>query len=304
MLITGESGVGKEVVARFIHANSARAAAPFVAIDFAALTEGRHNAELFGEDTGADDGHSKGRLEQAQRGAFTGAVDSRPGRFREADGGTLFLDEIGEISQDLQLKLLRVLEDHAIMPVGARRAVPLDVRIIAATQIDLEAEMAEGRFRSDLFWRLNVLHLEIPPLRERREDILFLARRFTAEAAQRMNRPVEGLSADCEDALEAMDFPGNVRELRNLIERTVALARGPRIQLHDLPGDGQGAASASASAAEAPVRLKDSVERTERQAIMRALEQADNVLTRAAEDLGISRKTLWEKMRRYGISRS
>ncbi len=284
ILITGESGVGKEVVARFIHANSTRAAGPFVAVDFAALTEGHRHAELFGEETGA-------------------AGERRPGRFEQAQGGTIFLDEIGEVSEEIQLKLLRVLQDHAVEPVGADRPVPLDVRVIAATQVDLEAEVREGRFRADLFWRLNVLPIQIPPMRERRDDILFLARRFAAEHARRMNRPVEGLSAASEELLSGMDYPGNVRELRNMIERAVALAQGPRIQEHDLFPATETAAGGGGPVPGAPVRLKDSVEETERRAILRALERSGNVLTVAAENLGISRKTLWEKMRRYGIAR-
>lgn len=285
VLLTGESGVGKEVVARFIHRNSARADGPFVAVNCAALPQELVSSELFG----------------VERGAFAGAEESRAGRFEQAQGGTIFLDEVAEVPDATLLKLLRFLEDHRIERLGGTGPIALDVRVMASTQVDLEAEVARGTFRSDLFWRLNVLRIEVPPLRERREDILFLARHFVAEQAARMHRPVDGLSAAAEERLSRMDFPGNVRQLRNTIERAVALAAGPRIQVLDLSAD-EFPAAVEGAEGDAPTTLKANVETAERAAIKRALDEADGVLHLAAENLGVSRKTLWEKMRRYEIT--
>jgi len=286
VLLTGESGVGKEVVARFIHRNSARADGPFVAVNCAALPSGLVGSELFG----------------VEKGAFAGAGESRAGRFEQAQGGTIFLDEIAEIPDATQLKLLRILEDHKVERLGGSGPIALDVRVMASTQADLEAEIARGAFRSDLFWRLNVLRIEVPPLRKRRDDILFFARHFVAEQAARMHRPVDGLSAAAEERLLRMDFPGNVRQLRNITERAVALAAGPRIQVLDLSADEFPAAGQRAET-DAPMTLKENVESAERAAIRRALDEAEGTLHLAAENLGISRKTLWEKMRRYEITR-
>lgn len=282
VLITGESGVGKEVVARFIHANSAYARGPFIAVDFATMAQQRLSAALFGE--------------VREDGA------RRPGRFEQAQGGTLFLDEVDEIPEALQLKLLRVLQEREVVPVGGDRPVSLDFRVISAAQSDLETRIHDGLFRGDLYYRLNVLSIEIPPLRTRREDICPLARRFAADAASSMNRRVDGLSAGCEELLVTLDFPGNVRELRNMIESAVALSNGPRIQPHDLPRGGAPRAAAK-DATNAPEELRKTVEHAERKAIMAALEHSGQVLNVAAKTLGISRKTLWEKMRRYGIER-
>ena len=286
VLLTGESGVGKEVVARFIHRNSTRADGPFVAVNCAALPSGLVGSELFG----------------VEKGAFAGAEERRAGRFEQAQGGTIFLDEIAEVPDATQLKLLRILEDHRVERLGGTGPIELDVRVMASTQVDLEAEVARGTFRSDLFWRLNVLRIKVPPLRERRDDILFLARLFVSEQAGRMHRPVEGLSAASEERLLRIDFPGNVRQLRNMIERAVALAAGPRIQVLDLSADEFPAAEKGAEA-DAPMTLKANVESAERAAIRRALDEADGTLHLAAENLGVSRKTLWEKMRRYEITR-
>jgi DNA-binding NtrC family response regulator len=283
LLLTGESGVGKEVVARFIHRNSARAGKPFVAVDCASLPAGMVESELFG----------------FEQGAFAGADHRHAGRFEQAQGGTIFLDEVADIAVETQAKLLRVLQEREVLPLGATAPVALDVRVIAATQSNLEAAVSAGRFRADLYWRLNVIHIAIPPLRKRPEDILFLARRFVAEQAAGMGRPVQGLSAPAEARLARLDFPGNVRELRNMIERAVALAAGPRIQEYDLSDD---SAPDTGADPEAPtLRLKAHVEEAERLAILHALEESGGVLQDAAALLGVSRKTLWEKIRRYGL---
>ena len=286
VLLTGESGVGKEVVARFIHRNSARADGPFVAVNCAALPPGLVGSEVFG----------------VEKGAFAGAEENRAGRFEQAQGGTIFLDEIAEVPDATQIKLLRILEDHRVERLGGTGPIELDVRVMASTQTDLEAEVARGAFRPDLFWRLNVLRIEVPPLRARRDDILYLARHFVAEQAARMHRPVDGLSTTAEERLLRMDFPGNARQLRNMIERAVALAAGPQIQVLDLSAD-EFPATAERSAAGAPMTLKENVASAERAAIRRALDEADGTLHLAAEKLGVSRKTLWEKMRRYEMTR-
>jgi len=282
VLLTGESGVGKEVVANFIHRNSTRARGPFIAINCAALPLNLVESELFGH----------------EKGAFTGADKRRAGRFELAQGGTIFLDEIAEVPPETQVKLLRVLQERRIERLGGEVSLQLDVRVITATQVDLEAAIAEGSFRADLFWRLNVIRIHVPPLRERPEDILFLARRFAAEQAEQMARPVTGLANAAEQSLLTLDYPGNVRELRNIIERAVALTSGPQIQEHDLFIEGD-----TGAGAEMPLNLRASVEATERAAILRALERAGGAIQVAAYQLGISRKNLWEKMRRYNIER-
>ena len=286
VLLTGESGVGKEVVAGFLHANSTRSNGPFVAVDCAALPAAMVESELFG----------------FEKGAFPGAGARHVGRFAQAQGGTLLLDEVAEIAPETQAKLLRVLQERKVQPLGGGQPVALDVRVIAATQVDLAQAVAEGRFRPDLYWRLNVIHIPIPPLRKRPDDILFLARRFVAEQAAQMGRPILGLSAAAEAWLMRQGYPGNVRELRNMIERAVALAAGPRLQEYDLTGEAAEAAAGDDAAAQAePRNLKSHVEEAERAAILRALDEAGGVLQDAAGLLGVSRKTLWEKMRRYGL---
>ena len=286
VLVTGESGVGKEVVARFIHRNSARAGGPFVPVNLAGLPGQLVAGDLFG----------------VEKGAFPGADERRAGKFEQAQGGTLFLDEIAEVPPETQLMLLRVLQERRVEPLGGGRPVELDVRVIAASQADLEEEVAAGRFRTDLFWRLNVLRFEVPPLRERPEDILFLARRFVAEHAARVHRHVVGLSAAAEDHLLRFPFPGNVRQLRNMVERAVVMAAGPRIQDFELFAEEQ-PLKPEEPAPDLPLNLKANVESAERAAIERALSEAGGVLHLAAEHLGVSRKTLWEKMRRYHIVR-
>ena len=282
VLITGESGVGKEVLASLLHHNSRRGKEPFVRVNCAALPESLVESELFGH----------------EKGAFTGATQRHLGRFEQANGGSIFLDEIAEIPPETQVKLLRVLQEQVVNRVGGKEPIQLDVRIIAATQVELNEAVRDGRFRSDLYWRLNVIHVHIPPLRDRREDILFLARMFVEHHAAEMGFALKRLSAEAEAKLLSMLFPGNVRELRNILERAVALSEGPRIMAHDLmPFDEDQEEPTS------PHTLKESVASAERQAIFQALTQRGWTIGQTADDLGISRKSLWEKMKRYGIVR-
>ncbi len=285
VLITGESGVGKEVVSNMIHHNSKRRAKPFVKVNCAAIPANLVESELFGH----------------EKGAFTGADKRRQGRFEQADGGTIFLDEIAEIPPETQVKLLRVLQEREIVRLGGSESIPLDVRILAATQVDLQAAIAAERFRSDLFWRLNVIRVDIPPLRERPEDVLFLARRFIHDYAESMSKRISGLSAEAEIRLKQWPFPGNVRELKNMIERAVALCDGSRLEVHDL--------FSSVLQREKPVgpeniSLKTAVEEAERDIIRSTLDRCQGAVGQAADLLGISRKSLWEKMRRYGIQKA
>ncbi len=282
VLITGESGAGKEVVASLLHHNSRRGNEPFVRVNCAALPQSLIESELFGH----------------EKGAFTGATQRHIGRFEQANTGSIFLDEIAEIPPETQVKLLRVLQEQVVDRVGGKEPIPLDVRIIAATQVELDEAVRDGRFRSDLYWRLNVIHVHIPPLRDRREDILFLARMFVERHAAEMGIPPKRISAEAEAKLLSMPFPGNVRELRNILERAMALSDGPRIMAHDLmPLDEDQDELTS------PHTLKESVESAERQAILQALTQSGWTIGQAAGDLGISRKSLWEKMKRYEIEK-
>ncbi|HYH17123.1 MAG TPA: sigma-54 dependent transcriptional regulator [Azospirillum sp.] len=281
VLITGESGAGKEVVADLIHHSSPRAGAPFVKVNCAAIPLNLVESELFGH----------------EKGAFTGADRRWIGRFEQAQGGTLFLDEIAEIPPETQVKLLRVLQERSVQRVGGRETIRLDVRVIAATQVDLKAAIESGRFRGDLYWRLNVFHIAVPPLRERGDDVLFLARHFAREFAERMGRPAKEFSPDAEAALLDNPFPGNVRELKNLVERAVGLSDGRRIEAHDLfTTSGQPAVHGTAT-------LRNAKETSEREAILQALARHGWMMTETARALGISRKNLWEKMRRYGVER-
>jgi len=218
VLLTGESGVGKEVVATLIHNNSTRAQGPMVKVNCAALSSSLIESELFGH----------------EKGAFTGATQQRIGRFEQAQGGTIFLDEIAEVSPDIQVKLLRALQEREIARVGGTEPIPLDIRVIAATQMVLEESIKKNEFRSDLYWRLNVIHVDIPPLRERQEDIVYLARLFVSELTTKTENAIKGLSKQAELQLQSMTFPGNVRELKNIIERAVALCDAPWIGASDL----------------------------------------------------------------------
>jgi DNA-binding NtrC family response regulator len=281
VLIVGESGTGKELVARAIHQYGSRAHRPFVAINCGALAESLLESELFGH----------------VRGAFTGAVSDHKGIFEQAHGGTVLLDEIGETSTALQVKLLRVLEEGEVRPVGAARAVAVDVRVIAATNVDLEHAVAEQRFRQDLYYRLSVLVIRLPALRERRADIPLLVERFLEDACRRAGRHVE-LAPEALEALLAYRWPGNVRELENTIERLVVLSRGSRIELTDLPP-----AIARPRAEVGADLFADlpSLEELERRYLLYVLERVHGNRTRAAEVLGIDRRTLYRMAERFGV---
>jgi two-component system response regulator PilR (NtrC family) len=290
VLITGESGTGKELVARALHTEGTRGTQPFVAVNCGAIPEALMESELFGH----------------KRGAFTGAIADKHGLFQEADGGTLFLDEIGELSLGLQVKLLRALQERKIKPVGDTEEVEVDVRVIAATNRDLEADVASGSFRADLYYRLNVIEVRIPPLRHRREDIPLLAdhflRRFTAE-----QRRVATLTPDAMRKLESLDFPGNVRELENVIERAVALTSGPTIGAADLPDPKSSAKIVSPTPTELPpdgVDLDSMLGDFERAWVMRALEQTGGVRKKAAALLGVSFRSLRYRLQKLGIEKA
>jgi two-component system NtrC family response regulator len=283
VLIRGESGTGKELIARAIHFNSPRAAGPLVTLNCAALPEQLLESELFGH----------------ERGAFTGAVAQRKGRFELADTGSIFLDEIGDLTPALQVKLLRVLQERQFERLGGTRTLTVNVRILAATHRDLEGALKTGAFREDLYYRLNVVTIQIPPLRERREDIPPLLDHFLRKFAEKNRRKVAGLTAAARDALLRYEYPGNVRELENIVERAVLLSRGEVIDLEDLPvalrpGE-RGTARPEAG------RLPDLLAGIERQAIRAALERHGGVQTQAAAELGISERVLRYKMRKYGL---
>src|SRR5512137_1081651 len=279
VLLTGESGTGKELVARAIHAGSRRSAHPFVPVNCAAITETLLESELFGH----------------ARGAFTGAVRARRGLFEEASGGTLFIDEIGETSPGFQAKLLRALQEGEVRRVGESTAIQVDVRVIAATNQDLHRAIAEKRFREDLFYRLNVVPLRIPPLRERREDIPLLARHFL----DRLNRRNGGAKRWTVDALAHLlehDWPGNVRELQNVVEQAAALSEGPELGLADVAFGPEGLGRGGTGPT-----LADAVAAAERRAIEAALLRCAGDQGRVARELAISATTLWRKMKRLGI---
>jgi DNA-binding NtrC family response regulator len=277
VLILGESGTGKELLARAIHAESPRHKGPFIAVSCAALTETLLESELFGH----------------ERGAFTGAASRRRGTFETAHGGTLFLDEIGDISQKTQVELLRVLETRQFTRVGGNEQITVDVRIIAATNRDLPKAVAEGRFREDLFYRLNVIPITIPPLRERREDIPLLTENLLEQMAAEHGRHVDGLSREGMALLMSHDFPGNVRELRNMVERATVCAAGPVLQAHDLGLE----LPIHTNGDPAPASLAD----IERRHITAVLERTCGNVTQAARILDIDRVTLYNKIRKYGL---
>ncbi len=278
VLITGESGTGKEVVARALHAASPRRHMPLVVIHCGALTETLLESELFGH----------------ERGAFTGAQYRKKGKFEVADGGTVFLDEVSDISLKTQTDLLRVLQEKEIVRVGGTQPLPVDFRCIAATNKDLDELVRQGTFRPDLFYRLNVFAIHLPPLRERREDIPALADHFLRKYATAMNRPVPRLSAPAVDLLLRYDWPGNVRELENAVERALVISRNPEIQPADFPFQLHPAEHHEA-------RSLDDVERLH---IERVLEETGWNLSRAARILEIDRTTLYNKLRRYGFKRN
>ncbi len=280
ILVLGESGSGKEVLARAIHAESPRAEGPFVAVSCAALTESLLESELFGH----------------EKGSFTGAIARRKGKFEAAHGGTLFLDEVGDIGPKLQLDLLRVLEERRFHRVGGNEPIEVDVRIVAATNRDLRKAVQDGRFRDDLFYRLNVIPILIPPLRQRREDVPLLVENFVERLAVEMKKRLDGVSAEAMSALMTHDWPGNVRELRNVLERGAVVAAGPVIQLADLglPSKAEALPKAGAMA---------SLEEVEKRHVAAVLSHTGGNVSQSARILGIDRVTLYNKMRKYGIRR-
>jgi DNA-binding NtrC family response regulator len=282
-LIQGESGTGKELVAHAIHNLSPRARGPFIAVHCAALPQNLLESEMFGH----------------EKGSFTGAVERRRGRFELAEGGTLFLDEISEIDPALQVKLLRVLEERKFERVGGQETLEADIRLVTATNSDLARLVQEGKFRKDLFYRLNVLTINIPPLRDRRDDIPLLVRHFIRDFARENNRKIDDISSDAMAALLSADWPGNVRELKNVIERMVVLCHGSKLSLRDVPPalrTGGNALPLSGSVASAS-SIKDS----NRRMIIAALERNGDNRTIAAKELGISRRTLHRKLLEFGI---
>lgn len=285
VLISGESGTGKELVAQALHKQSRRHAEQFVAVNCAALPETLLESELFGH----------------TRGAFTDAKSERKGLFLQADGGTLFLDEIGAFSLPLQPKLLRTLEEHSVRPVGSDREVAFDVRVIAGTNRDIEAAIEEGRFREDLFYRINVIQVELPPLRSRGTDILLLAQYFLEQSAARSNKQVAGISDKVADKLLGYMWPGNVRELRNAIEHAVALTRYERIAVEDLPEKIRAYHSSHVLVGgNNPTELVP-MEEVEQRYILHVLKVVGGNKTLAARMLGFDRKTLYRKLCRYGV---
>jgi DNA-binding NtrC family response regulator len=280
ILVTGESGTGKELVAAAIHERSPRAKGPFVRLHCGALAESLLESELFGH----------------ERGAFTGAVGRREGRFEQADGGTLFLDEIGDISLAMQVKLLRFLQERELERVGGNETIQVDVRVIAATNRDLRAEVASGRFREDLFYRLNVINIETPALRHRRSDIGVLAAHFLGRYTAENGKVIEGFADDAMARLRTYDWPGNVRELENVVERAVVLARGTRITCADLPPNLSGP-SPDRSEVIIPGSTMAAIER---HAVLTTLEATRGSTTKAAAILGMSVRALQYRMQKYG----
>jgi DNA-binding NtrC family response regulator len=280
VLITGESGVGKERIARLLHEESTRAVGPFIAVNCGAIAETLLESELFGH----------------ARGAFTGATSDRPGLFEAASHGTLLLDEIGEVSAGMQVKLLRVLQEREIRRVGENRSRPVDARVIAATNRNLAHGVAENMFRQDLYYRLKVVALHVPPLRDRRDDILPLARLLLSHAATRMDRAISSLAPSAADQLLRYEWPGNVRELENAMERAVALARGSRVNVEDLPEEIRQAFHNPVVNAKNVQQLRA----VEKDYILAVLERNDGNQTRTAKQLGIGSATLYRKLRKYG----
>ncbi len=283
VLISGESGTGKELVAEALHENSERKGRPFVKVNCAALAENLLDSELFGH----------------EKGAFTGAEKRREGKFVQADGGTLFLDEIGETSQAMQVKLLRVLQEQELQRVGGEETIRVDVRIIAATNRDLEEEVRQGRFREDLFYRLNVVMIVVPPLRERGDDIRELVEYFARKFAEKNRRILDGITEECMNMLVSYPWPGNVRELENAIERGIILMRGTRLTEKSLPLTVQKHVQQhQPDGNRAPVSIFEA----EKQLILKTLKETDGNKSRAAKLLGITRKTLKNKLDKYDES--
>ncbi len=282
VLITGETGTGKEVFARAVHYASPRADNRFMAFNCGALSEDLLASELFGH----------------ERGAFTGAVSAKRGLFEAAEGGTIFLDEIGDMPTPMQVKLLRVIQEKIVLRVGGTEPVPVDVRIVAATHRDLKKLVEEGTFRSDLFYRLNVVCLNIPPLRERKDDIPLLATHFLQKYAGQQNKQIRGVSPEMMRVLQGYAFPGNVRELENVMERAVALSAGDMLQIRDLPED----LNAPPFKETPPEGSLPTLEDKEREYVLWVLAQTRGNRTKAAEILGVDRVSLWRKLKRYGLA--
>jgi two-component system NtrC family response regulator len=286
VLIQGESGTGKELLAHLVHTLSPRANHPLVTVNCAALSENLLESELFGH----------------EKGAFTGAAQRRIGRFEEADGGTLFLDEIGEISPLVQVKLLRFLQAREFQRVGGNDTLRSDVRIISATNRNLPQQVRNGNFREDLFYRLNVVSMEIPPLRNRKEDLPLLIDHFLKRFARENAKPMEGVSAEARDLLLKYDYPGNIRELENIMERAVVMTRGTLIARRDLPfAHAAPASSAPKETPAAPLTLKAALENLEYRMIVDALQSTGQHQSRAAEKLGISERMLRYKLKKYQL---
>jgi len=293
VLVTGESGTGKELVARAIHRRSARGQGPFVAVNCSAIPQTLVESEFFGH----------------EKGAFTDARESRPGRFEQADGGTLFLDEVGDLALDAQAKLLRALQERQVQRIGSRAPRPVDVRVIAATNKDLQRAVREGRFREDLYWRLNVVHVRLPALRERRDDLPVLLDHFLDRFNRELGLAVRSIAPDARRLLCDHDWPGNVRELENTICRAMILCEGETLTVADLPGRVRGeTADMDVSLGSDLVRLTlseavtQATERLEKMMILSRLAEKRGNRTATAESLGVSRKTLFNKMRQYGMT--
>jgi len=282
ILISGESGTGKELVAAALHDSSERREMPYIRLNCAAIPDGLMESEMFGH----------------EKGAFTGAISQKPGKFEMADGGTLLLDEIADLPLTLQPKLLRALQEHEFERVGGTRVIRVQVRIICSTAKDLVQEIKAGKFREDLFYRLRVIPIKLPSLRARKEDIPELIKHFLHEYSLKRGIPMS-VSKEAMDCLLEYDYPGNVRELKNIIERASILAAEPQIQLLDLPGD---LTQQNKDSGENSLILSKVVARTEKDTILKALTRANNSRTKAADLLGISRKNLWEKMKSYAIN--
>jgi two-component system response regulator HydG len=286
VLIVGETGTGKELIARAIHQNSPRKDKPFIAVNCAAIPRDLLESELFGH----------------EKGAFTGAIRQRTGYFELADGGTLFLDEIGEMSLEVQAKLLRAIETHEFWRVGGSRSMKVDVRIISATNKDLEETVREGRFREDLYYRLKVFTIKIPPLRQRREDIPLLVQHFIQEICKQNNRPPLNITREAMDNLVRYDWPGNVRQLRNVIESVIITTTSDTIRPEDLPEEIKGATTTDEEESDRiDVRVGMSMEDIEREAIKRTLMETRGNKTKAASILKIGLRTLYRKIKQYGL---
>jgi len=285
VLVTGENGTGKEVLAKAIHYISSRKGSPFIAVNVPALTETLLESELFGH----------------EKGAFTGADKMKKGRFEIAHGGTIFLDEVGDIPQSIQVKLLRVLQEHQFERVGGTDKIDVDVRIIAATNKDLDEKIKEGTFREDLFYRLNVVSIKIPPLRERKEDILPMIESFIQKYCKENKKELLEISKDSVDVLMKYNYPGNVRELENIIERAVVLTRGKVITLNDLPMNIKGFKEEKTLAVLGEGTLTDQVEALEKQLIYDALQESSGNQTKAGKLLGLTERNLRYKLKKYNI---